>query len=450
MKSSRNKFLSVYFLLSLLFFSSLYCFGQTPESRQTDTPFLETRFCRNGINKAFFEITKLGDIQIRPCTGRNVFVNGATVATGTSGETNTGSNLGTGAQIFKQKTGVDLQFRSIIGTNGLTVTQNANDLSISGANFVTNAVNSNGTGTEFVMGKTDGILMFRTLRESSTYLDLIQSTDNILIDTTPLGFALASKADGLNAALTGNPTAPTASASDNDTSIATTAYVNARIAAGSSTSYTKFDPDAPYTTPSAFDDEFNSGVLNAKWTPIFTTTAPVTNLTLPGTLKMSATDAGISGITQAFGADEAKTFRVKIQGVQPSATTDKIGLLLKHGTNYYQLYSISNTNSNSFAVGLWSNLTTFSSSFFSTSTGTQPTFYLEMRYTTTPTRQLGVSISFDGLNWLDIGAGGTFALGATVPSEIGIGFSTASGKVYGIEWFRQLQGTYTGKVVIQQ
>lgn len=48
------------------------------------------------------------------------------------GEANTGSNVGTGAEVFKQKTGVDLEHRTIIGTDGITATQNTNDITISG------------------------------------------------------------------------------------------------------------------------------------------------------------------------------------------------------------------------------------------------------------------------------------------------------------------------------
>ena len=44
------------------------------------------------------------------------------------GEANTGSNVGTGAGIFKQKVGVDLEHRSIIGSDPIVATENTNDI----------------------------------------------------------------------------------------------------------------------------------------------------------------------------------------------------------------------------------------------------------------------------------------------------------------------------------
>ncbi len=62
-----------------------------------------------------------------------------------SGEANTASNLGTGAQIFSAKTGVDLAFRSIIGGTGVTATQNANDITLSVTEADINIGNLTGT-----------------------------------------------------------------------------------------------------------------------------------------------------------------------------------------------------------------------------------------------------------------------------------------------------------------
>lgn len=46
------------------------------------------------------------------------------------GEANTGSNVGSGAGIFKQKTGVDFEYKSVIGTAPIVVTGNTNDLTL--------------------------------------------------------------------------------------------------------------------------------------------------------------------------------------------------------------------------------------------------------------------------------------------------------------------------------
>ncbi len=53
------------------------------------------------------------------------------VAAGGGGEINTASNTGTGEGVFKQKTGVDLEFKSLVAGDGIEITNNVNDLTIS-------------------------------------------------------------------------------------------------------------------------------------------------------------------------------------------------------------------------------------------------------------------------------------------------------------------------------
>lgn len=74
----------------------------------------------------------------------------------TTGEPNTGANLGSGAQSFKDKVGETLNFRSIVQGNNITVAQSANEISLSvpdggGLSLTT-------TGTSGAATLTSGVL----------------------------------------------------------------------------------------------------------------------------------------------------------------------------------------------------------------------------------------------------------------------------------------------------
>jgi hypothetical protein len=47
-----------------------------------------------------------------------------------TGEANTASNVGAGAGVFKQKTGVDLEFKSLTAGANITITPSANEIAI--------------------------------------------------------------------------------------------------------------------------------------------------------------------------------------------------------------------------------------------------------------------------------------------------------------------------------
>jgi len=57
----------------------------------------------------------------------NPFVN---VGGGGGGEANTGANVGTGDGVFKDKSGVTLNFKSLVAGSGITLTPSANEIEI--------------------------------------------------------------------------------------------------------------------------------------------------------------------------------------------------------------------------------------------------------------------------------------------------------------------------------
>ena len=62
-----------------------------------------------------------------------------------SGETNTASNVGVGDGVFKQKTGVDLEFKSLVAGSNVNLVNGVNELTI-------NATSSGETNTASNVG----------------------------------------------------------------------------------------------------------------------------------------------------------------------------------------------------------------------------------------------------------------------------------------------------------
>lgn len=66
-------------------------------------------------------------------SGKALVTNGSTASWQTIaglGETNDGANVGTGAEVFKDKSGVNLRFRSLLGGTGVTVTEGTDDITL--------------------------------------------------------------------------------------------------------------------------------------------------------------------------------------------------------------------------------------------------------------------------------------------------------------------------------
>ncbi len=84
-------------------------------------------------------------------TGNDITIN----SIGGSGEINTASNLGTGESVFKQKTGVNLEFKSLTAGAGIALTGNANDVQI--ASTITQYTDSQAKAAAVSDSITDGI-----------------------------------------------------------------------------------------------------------------------------------------------------------------------------------------------------------------------------------------------------------------------------------------------------
>lgn len=104
---------------------------------------------------------------------------------GGGGEANTGANVGTAgagtAGVFRDKTGVSLNFRRIVATGSATVTENGDDVEIGlTASGETNLGANVGAGSQIFRDKTGVTLNFRTLVQGASML-LTQAADTVSI-----------------------------------------------------------------------------------------------------------------------------------------------------------------------------------------------------------------------------------------------------------------------------
>lgn len=101
-----------------------------------------------------------------------------------SGEVNTGSNLGAGETIFKQKTGVDFEYRTLVQGTGVVLTADANTITIDatgvGGGEVNTGANLNVTGEALYTGKSGVALQFKGVGESDTSLTKTVSANDVL------------------------------------------------------------------------------------------------------------------------------------------------------------------------------------------------------------------------------------------------------------------------------
>ena len=135
--------------------------------------------------------------------------NGLTVTQGattiTVDNTLTGANLGAGAQVFSAKSGASLNYRSLLaaGGSGLTITQNANDITIGATAPTILALANEGGGAgvfDAVVGTTANL---RSLVGTANGLTVTQGATTITVDNTLTGTNLGAGAGTVFSAKSG-------------------------------------------------------------------------------------------------------------------------------------------------------------------------------------------------------------------------------------------------------
>lgn len=121
--------------------------------------------------------------------------------TSTAGEANTASNVGDGAgTLYKQKSGVDLQFKTLKAGAGITLTNNVSDVTIdstaSGAGEANTASNV-GTGTGLIYKQKSGVDLELKSIKAGTGVTVTNNVSDITI-TAAGSVASVSAGNGLN------------------------------------------------------------------------------------------------------------------------------------------------------------------------------------------------------------------------------------------------------------
>lgn len=123
------------------------------------------------------------------------------IAGGGSGETNTASNLGAGEGVFFQKSGVDLQFKSLVAGTNVSLASDSNTITInaSGAAGETNTASNLGSSGEGLFAQKSGVdLEFKELI-AGTNISLSSSPTGVTINATGGGSGEINTASNLGA-----------------------------------------------------------------------------------------------------------------------------------------------------------------------------------------------------------------------------------------------------------
>lgn len=209
-----------------------------------------------------------------------------------------------------------------------------------------------------------------------------------------------------------------------------------------------YSVDKPYGTPSTEDDEFDAGSLDGKWSQ---QGAELITMTwdIPNHISIVPAHATHMNAIKQTASNVTRTWRMKIDVGKDGTNIPGLGFYLGSGGNarsdtfYYRNNTLYHDGWN--GVTSVGTSTTNITTLFLSNWQRAATLYLELKYT--PTGVTVFSWSFDGITWA-IAETSTTYFGEAI-SSIGIycNGSTSSPKSF-VDWFRVLQGIYTGGNVV--
>ena len=163
-------------------------------------------------------------------TTLNAFVNTTLPVGGTTGEINTGSNIGAGQGVFKDKLGADMRFRTIVAGTGIAVTSDTDEVFIAttgtGSGDITGGA-STGSGNAVFRDKSGADLQFRSLT-AGTNVTLTQNADDIVVNAGTNALTLNNIADTGYVKVANNLSEVTAATARTNLAISSTVEADAK------------------------------------------------------------------------------------------------------------------------------------------------------------------------------------------------------------------------------